>query len=96
MFFELASSNPNFTNEHVCEPIFFIPFLIQFFNHLDFGLLQVYQDQGEKVEFSGPLLSQSHKVDELLERHERHIRQAVRRSWFQRGTDISFGSAFVV
>ncbi|XP_034673592.1 protein IMPAIRED IN BABA-INDUCED STERILITY 1 isoform X2 [Vitis riparia] len=48
-------------------------------NHLS------YQDQGEKVEFSGPLLSQSHRVDELLERHERHIRQAVRRSWFQRG-----------
>ncbi|KAK2981366.1 hypothetical protein RJ640_003326, partial [Escallonia rubra] len=45
----------------------------------------VYQDQGDKVEFSGPLLSQSHRVDELLERHERHIRQAVRRTWFQRG-----------
>ncbi|XP_010258219.1 PREDICTED: probable serine/threonine-protein kinase At1g54610 isoform X2 [Nelumbo nucifera] len=44
-----------------------------------------YQDQGDMVEFSGPLLSQSHRVDELLERHERHIRQAVRRSWFQRG-----------
>uniref|UniRef100_A0A5B6ZEJ1 Protein kinase domain-containing protein n=1 Tax=Davidia involucrata TaxID=16924 RepID=A0A5B6ZEJ1_DAVIN len=44
-----------------------------------------YQDQGDKVEFSGPLLSQSHRVDELLERHERQIRQAVRRSWFQRG-----------
>ncbi|KAJ6836915.1 putative serine/threonine-protein kinase isoform X2 [Iris pallida] len=44
-----------------------------------------YQDQGERVDFSGPLLSQAHKVDELLEKHERHIRQAVRRSWFQRG-----------
>ncbi|XAR50014.1 Cyclin-dependent kinase [Bertholletia excelsa] len=44
----------------------------------------VYQDTGDKVEFSGPLLSQSHKVDELLQRHERHIRQAVRKSWFQR------------
>ncbi|PIA62898.1 hypothetical protein AQUCO_00200720v1 [Aquilegia coerulea] len=46
-----------------------------------------YQDQGSMVEFSGPLLpqlGQSHKIDELLERHERHIRQAVRRSWFQR------------
>ncbi|XP_062188061.1 protein IMPAIRED IN BABA-INDUCED STERILITY 1-like [Phragmites australis] len=42
-------------------------------------------DQGEKVEYSGPLLSQSHKVDELLERHERHIRQVVRKSWFGRG-----------
>ncbi|KAI3685060.1 hypothetical protein L6452_34293 [Arctium lappa] len=45
----------------------------------------IYQDQEEKVEFSGPLLSQSHRIDELLERHERQIRQAVRRSWFQRG-----------
>ncbi|XP_027369071.1 protein IMPAIRED IN BABA-INDUCED STERILITY 1-like [Abrus precatorius] len=44
-----------------------------------------YQDQGEKVEFSGPLLSQMHTVDELLEKHERHIRRTVRRSWFQRG-----------
>ncbi|KAJ0106318.1 hypothetical protein Patl1_18810 [Pistacia atlantica] len=44
-----------------------------------------YQDQGDKVEFSGPLLSQSNRIDELLERHERHIRQAVRKSWFQRG-----------
>lgn len=43
-------------------------------------------DQEEKVEFSGPLLSQSHGIDELLERHERQIRRAVRRSWFQRGT----------
>ncbi|OVA13404.1 Protein kinase domain [Macleaya cordata] len=43
------------------------------------------QDQGELVEFSGPLLSQSHRVDELLERHERHIRRAVRKSWFQKG-----------
>ncbi|KAL9326387.1 hypothetical protein ACSQ67_007032 [Phaseolus vulgaris] len=37
-----------------------------------------YQDQGEKVEFSGPLLSKMHTVDELLERHERHIRRTVR------------------
>lgn len=44
-----------------------------------------YQDQADKVEFSGPLLSQSHRIDELLEKHERHIRQAVRKSWFQRG-----------
>uniref|UniRef100_A0A0D9X133 [RNA-polymerase]-subunit kinase n=1 Tax=Leersia perrieri TaxID=77586 RepID=A0A0D9X133_9ORYZ len=41
-------------------------------------------DQGERVEYSGPLLSQSHKVDELLEKHERHIRQVVRKSWFSR------------
>ena len=26
-----------------------------------------------------------HAVDELLERHERHIRRTVRRSWFQKG-----------
>ncbi|KAL3575192.1 hypothetical protein D5086_023293 [Populus alba] len=45
----------------------------------------VFQDQMDKVDFSGPLLSQSHRVDELLERHERHIRQAVRKSWFHRG-----------
>ncbi|WCJ35899.1 Protein kinase superfamily protein [Euphorbia peplus] len=45
-----------------------------------------YQDRGEKVDFSGPLLCQSHKVDELLEKHERHIRQAVRKSWFHRGS----------
>ncbi|KAK8686200.1 hypothetical protein V6N13_125227 [Hibiscus sabdariffa] len=43
-----------------------------------------FQDEGNKVEFSGPLLSQSHRVDELLEQHERHIRQAIRKSWFQR------------
>lgn len=43
-----------------------------------------FQDQGEKVEFSGPLLSQSNRIDELLERHERQIRRAVRKSWFHR------------
>ncbi|KAE8681344.1 putative serine/threonine-protein kinase [Hibiscus syriacus] len=48
-----------------------------------------YQDNGDKVEFSGPLLSQSHGVDELLERHERQIRQAIRKSWFQRGPVIT-------
>ncbi|XP_061372949.1 protein IMPAIRED IN BABA-INDUCED STERILITY 1-like [Gastrolobium bilobum] len=47
-----------------------------------------YQDQGEKVDFSGPLLSQMHTVDELLEKHERHIRQTVRRSWFQRAKKL--------
>ncbi|XP_008790097.3 protein IMPAIRED IN BABA-INDUCED STERILITY 1-like isoform X2 [Phoenix dactylifera] len=44
-----------------------------------------YQDQVDRIEFSGPLLSQSHKVDELLEKHERHIRRVVRKSWFLRG-----------
>ncbi|XP_042444568.1 protein IMPAIRED IN BABA-INDUCED STERILITY 1-like isoform X2 [Zingiber officinale] len=38
----------------------------------------------DRVEFSGPLLSQTCKVDELLQKHERQIRQAVRRSWFRR------------
>lgn len=47
--------------------------------------ISVFQDHEDKVEFSGPLLSQSHKIDELLKRHERQIRQAVRRTWFQRG-----------
>ena len=50
--------------------------------------MQGYQDQGDTVEFSGPLLSQSNRIDELLERHERQIRQAVRKSWFQRGIMI--------
>ncbi|XP_050224037.1 protein IMPAIRED IN BABA-INDUCED STERILITY 1 isoform X2 [Mercurialis annua] len=44
-----------------------------------------FQYQGDKVDFSGPLLSHPHRVDELLERHERHIRQTIRKSWFQRG-----------
>ncbi|KAG2259486.1 hypothetical protein Bca52824_078780 [Brassica carinata] len=44
-----------------------------------------YKDNDEKIEFSGPLLSQSYGVDELLERHERQIRQLVRKSWSQKG-----------
>ncbi|GAB4860811.1 Protein IMPAIRED IN BABA-INDUCED STERILITY 1 [Ancistrocladus abbreviatus] len=51
----------------------------------EMGARRNNMDQEEKVEFSGPLLSQSHRIDELLERHERRIRQAVRRSWFRRG-----------
>jgi hypothetical protein len=51
--------------------------------------LQGDHDQEEKVEYSGPLLSQSHKVDELLQKHERHIRQVVRTSWFRRGNCVS-------
>ncbi|VVA91796.1 unnamed protein product [Arabis nemorensis] len=43
------------------------------------------QDNGDKIEYSGPLLSQSYGVDELLERNERQIRQLVRKSWFQKG-----------
>uniref|UniRef100_A0ACD5V2R3 Uncharacterized protein n=1 Tax=Avena sativa TaxID=4498 RepID=A0ACD5V2R3_AVESA len=42
-------------------------------------------EHGERVEYSGPIMSQSHKFDELLEKRERHIRQAVRKSWFGRG-----------
>ncbi|XP_042461210.1 protein IMPAIRED IN BABA-INDUCED STERILITY 1-like isoform X1 [Zingiber officinale] len=42
------------------------------------------QDQGRKIELSGPLL-QAQKVDEFLERHEQRIQKAIRKSWFQRG-----------
>ncbi|PKI38726.1 protein IMPAIRED IN BABA-INDUCED STERILITY 1-like isoform X1 [Punica granatum] len=38
----------------------------------------------DRVEFSGPMLTQSHKIDELLQRNENHIRQAVRRSRLDR------------
>lgn len=50
--------------------------------------------QEEKAEYSGPLLPQSHKVDELLQKNERHIRQAVRTSWFRRGNCVSFSFFF--
>ncbi|XP_042503101.1 protein IMPAIRED IN BABA-INDUCED STERILITY 1-like isoform X2 [Macadamia integrifolia] len=46
------------------------------------------RDRGDRVDLSGPLLSQSNGVEELLERNERHIRQAARRSWFQRGKKL--------
>ncbi|RZC71774.1 hypothetical protein C5167_034936 [Papaver somniferum] len=49
------------------------------------NMMQDGQEEGEMVEFSGPLLSQAHRVDELLEKRDRHIRRAVRKSWFQRG-----------
>ncbi|KAL2340727.1 hypothetical protein Fmac_008667 [Flemingia macrophylla] len=54
-----------------------------------------FQDQGDKVEFSGPLLSQMHTVDELLEKHERHIRQTVRRSWYEAWEVIAWAFALV-
>eukprot|EP00252_Welwitschia_mirabilis_P018752 TRINITY_DN4185_c0_g4_i1.p1 TRINITY_DN4185_c0_g4~~TRINITY_DN4185_c0_g4_i1.p1 ORF type:complete len:731 (-),score=158.97 TRINITY_DN4185_c0_g4_i1:416-2608(-) len=38
-----------------------------------------YDPQEDRVEYSGPLLSQSANIDQLLERHERRIQQAVRR-----------------
>ncbi|KAM7269670.1 hypothetical protein ACFE04_025167 [Oxalis oulophora] len=41
-----------------------------------------FQD-GDKVDHSGPMLSQSQRLDELLEKHERQMRQAIRKSWFQ-------------
>ncbi|KAF6164036.1 hypothetical protein GIB67_028740 [Kingdonia uniflora] len=44
-----------------------------------------YDDDGQRVDFSGPILTQSHKLDELQKRHERQIRQAVRKSFLQRG-----------
>ncbi|GJZ99384.1 probable serine/threonine-protein kinase [Tanacetum coccineum] len=52
----------------------------------------VYSDlnQKEEIEFLGLLLSQSRQIDELLERLERQIRQAVRRSWLQKDREISF------
>ncbi|KAK1435837.1 hypothetical protein QVD17_01607 [Tagetes erecta] len=54
---------------------------VAFFKKID----SIYQNQEDKIEFSGPLLTQSHQINELLERHERHIRQATRRSWLQKG-----------
>ncbi|KAG6473358.1 hypothetical protein ZIOFF_067273 [Zingiber officinale] len=50
----------------------------------------------DRVEFSGPLLSQTRKVDELLQKHERQIRQAVRRSWFRRGSLHNEGMEFAL
>ncbi|PKA52511.1 putative serine/threonine-protein kinase [Apostasia shenzhenica] len=49
-----------------------------------------YKKHGECVEFSGPLLYQPHKVNELLEKHEQQIRQAVRRAWLHRGNTEGF------
>jgi len=76
---------------HLCMPL-----IVRTIHYLSLLLINInlvtgYQDQGDTVEFSGPLLSQSHKVDELLEKHERQIRRIVRKSWFQRGIpSISF------
>lgn len=42
-------------------------------------------DDEDKIEFSGPLLSQSNGVDELVEWHERRICKLVRKPWFQKG-----------
>ncbi|XP_020275617.1 probable serine/threonine-protein kinase At1g54610 isoform X2 [Asparagus officinalis] len=43
------------------------------------------QHHSDRVAFSGQFLSRTNNVDELLEKHERHMRQAVRRSWLRRG-----------
>ncbi|KAJ3674314.1 hypothetical protein LUZ60_004930 [Juncus effusus] len=48
-------------------------------------LVPNYSDREDKVEYSGPLLSQSRKVDELLMKHEKHIRNRARKTWFQKG-----------
>ncbi|CAN7064758.1 unnamed protein product, partial [Brassica oleracea var. botrytis] len=42
-------------------------------------------DDGDKIEFSGPLLSKSNGVDELVEWHERRISKLIRKPWFLKG-----------
>lgn len=46
---------------------------------------EMEQGPSERMEFSGPLSLQPHLIDDLLKKHERHIRQAFRKSWFKRG-----------
>ncbi|XP_042413179.1 protein IMPAIRED IN BABA-INDUCED STERILITY 1-like [Zingiber officinale] len=41
----------------------------------------------DRVEFSGPLLPQTCKFEEFLQKHEHQICQEVRRSWFRRVTE---------
>lgn len=48
-----------------------------------FGDTMGFKGQEQRVEFSGPLLPQSNKIDEFLQKHESNIRQAVRKN--QRG-----------
>ncbi|KAK3140073.1 hypothetical protein QOZ80_5AG0395240 [Eleusine coracana subsp. coracana] len=43
-----------------------------------------HKGQMDRVDFSGPLLSQPRRIDELLENHEHQIRRAGPRSWFRR------------
>ncbi|XP_057979198.1 protein IMPAIRED IN BABA-INDUCED STERILITY 1-like isoform X2 [Malania oleifera] len=40
----------------------------------------VDKENEDRVEFSGPMLSGSQRIDEFLQRHENHIRKAVRRT----------------
>lgn len=44
-----------------------------------------YGTQEDRVEYSGPLLPQSVNIDEMLEKHERKIQQAVRKARQDRG-----------
>ncbi|GLJ49510.1 hypothetical protein SUGI_1049250 [Cryptomeria japonica] len=44
-----------------------------------------YSNPEERVEYSGPLVPQSTNIDEILEKHERQIQQAVRRAQQQKG-----------
>lgn len=41
-------------------------------------------DTESHIEFSGPLLTQPHRIDELLQRNENHIRRVARKSRFER------------
>ncbi|TKW29217.1 hypothetical protein SEVIR_3G381400v4 [Setaria viridis] len=52
--------------------------------HLKTG--KKYKGKVDRVDFSGPLLSQPRRIDELLQNHEQHIRRAGRRSWFKKGS----------
>lgn len=47
--------------------------------------VEMEQGPSERMEFSGPLSLQPHLIDDLLKKHERHIRQAFRKLWFKRG-----------
>ncbi|XP_031741619.1 protein IMPAIRED IN BABA-INDUCED STERILITY 1 isoform X2 [Cucumis sativus] len=42
-------------------------------------------DTESHIEFSGPLLTQPHRIDELLQRNESHIRRVARKSRFEKG-----------
>ncbi|TVU49537.1 hypothetical protein EJB05_00850, partial [Eragrostis curvula] len=45
-----------------------------------------YKGKVDRVDFSGPLLLQPRRIDELLENHEHQIRRAGRRSWFRKAS----------
>ncbi|ONM33178.1 hypothetical protein ZEAMMB73_Zm00001d041514 [Zea mays] len=47
----------------------------------------MHKGKVNRVDFSGPLLSQPRRIDELLHIHEQQIRQAGRRPWFMKGTE---------